>query len=91
MAIYIRNLSLTATQEDLINLFAEFGAVRTAEIAVDSETNVPKGFALVQMVSSQEAEKAIYALDGTEFQGKLLRIKEEKRMDGLIGRIGKRD
>ena len=78
MTIYIGNLSYDATQDDLKQVFAEYGTVQKAYIPTDRETKRPRGFAFVDMGSDAEEEKAIEELDQAEWMGRTLKVNKAK-------------
>ena len=59
-------------------MFAEAGTVTSANIIEDRETGRSRGFAFVEMSSSEEAKKAIASLDGKEVDGRNLKVNEAK-------------
>jgi len=80
VSIYVGNLPFSTDQSSLQSLFAPYGNVTSAKIMTDRDTGRPRGFGFVEMDSSDDAKKAISALDGTELDGRKLRINEaEKR------------
>jgi cold-inducible RNA-binding protein len=76
MNIYVGNLSFRATDEELVNLFSEFGEVVSAKIIMDRESGRSRGFAFVEMANADDGKAAIEALDGQEHQGRNLRVNE---------------
>ena len=78
MNIYVGNLSFDTSERDLEAAFAAYGAVASARIATDRETNRPRGFGFVEMASQAEAQAAIGALNGSELQGRTLTVNEAK-------------
>lgn len=79
MSMYVGNLPFSADQFSLQSLFAPFGEVVSARVMSDRETGRSRGFGFVEMESSA-AKQAISSLDGTELDGRKLRINEaEKR------------
>lgn len=76
--LYVGNLSFETSEADLQNLFAASGSVTSCNLIVDKFTNKSRGFAFVEMSSQEEAQKAITALDGKEFQGRNLKVNEAK-------------
>lgn len=72
-SIFVGNLAFKASQEELRNLFSPFGEVRSVRIMTDRATRRPRGFGFVEM-DRKAADKAIKALDGTEFHGRKLRV-----------------
>ena len=76
--LYVGNLSYNATGSDLEQLFAQHGQVSSAEIIADRDTGRSKGFGFVQMGSDAEAQAAIAALNGQEFDGRALTVNVAK-------------
>jgi len=78
--IYVGNLPFSTTDQDLKDIFAEYGEVISAKIILDRETSRSRGFGFVEM-SESAARKAIAELKGAELEGKQLTINEamEKR------------
>jgi RNA recognition motif-containing protein len=70
--LYVGNFVYATTDEQLKELFAEYGEV------VDVNIIGNKGFGFVEMSSSEEAEAAKEAVDGTEIQGRTLRVDEAR-------------
>ena len=62
--LYVGNLSFQSTDEDLRNLFAEYGQVNSATVIMDRETGRSRGFGFVEMDDEKAADAAISALDG---------------------------
>lgn len=75
MTIFVGNLAFKASQDELRELFAPYGTVRSVRIMKDRATRRPRGFAFVEM-DSNHAPRAIKALDGKEFLGRNLRVNE---------------
>lgn len=79
MSMYVGNLPFSADQTSLQSLFAPFGEVISARVMSDRETGRSRGFGFVEM-ESNDARNAMSSLDGTELNGRKLRINEaEKR------------
>ncbi|MCF7943425.1 MAG: RNA-binding protein [Spirochaetia bacterium] len=74
--IYVGNMSYSTSEEELQNLFEQFGTVLSVNIIVDRETNRPKGFGFVEMEEDGAAEAAISELNGKEVGGRNLRVNE---------------
>ncbi|MFH1798990.1 MAG: RNA-binding protein [Candidatus Omnitrophota bacterium] len=70
--LYVGNLKYSVTEGELQELFSQYGTVK--EVAVIES----KGFGFIEMSSSEEAEKAKDALNGTDFQERTLRIDEAR-------------
>lgn len=78
-SMYVGNLPYSADQHSLTDLFSQFGEVISARVMSDRETGRSRGFGFVEM-SAEDAKKAISALDGSEMDGRKLRVNEaEKR------------
>ncbi|MEO0532811.1 MAG: RNA-binding protein [Cyanobacteria bacterium P01_A01_bin.123] len=78
MSIYVGNLSYKVTQDDIIEVFAEYGSVSRVSLPTDRETGRMRGFAFVDMSSETEEDAAIEALDGAEWMGRDLRVNKAK-------------
>jgi RNA recognition motif-containing protein len=76
--IFVGNLSFTATEHDLHQLFESYGAVDKVNIITDRDTGRSKGFGFVEMPESQAAKAAIEGLNGTELAGRALTVNEAK-------------
>lgn len=76
MIVYIQNLSREVDEARLREIFAAHGAVAKVDILKDKETGVPVGIAFVEMPEKTEGEAAIKALNGKEFGGMALVLKE---------------
>ena len=76
--LYVGNLSFNTSNQDLIELFSASGTVSSANIVEDRETGRSRGFAFVEMASSEDAQNAISALDGQEVDGRTLKVNEAK-------------
>lgn len=88
MDIYVGNLSYDSTDDDLKGLFEQHGQVTSVRVVTDRETGRSKGFGFVEMPDQQEAQKAIEAINGNDFQGRPLRVNESQpkpRFDGPRG------
>ena len=71
--LYIGNLPYTMTDNDLAQLFASAGEVKTAEVVRDRETGQSKGFGFVEMKDAAGAEKALQ-MNGATFQNRQIRV-----------------
>ena len=79
MNIYVGNISWGLTDQDLENVFAEYGTVTSAKIITDRAPGRSRGFGFVEM--SDGAEAAIEALNGTEVDGRELVVNESRPKD----------
>ena len=78
MDIYVGNLPYDVTDSDLQQLFEKFGTVSSARVVMDRATGRAKGFGFVEMNDRAEAEKAIASTNGTELNGRPLRVNESQ-------------
>jgi RNA recognition motif-containing protein len=78
MNIYVSNLSDKIKEENLRQIFEEFGQVSSANVITDKYSGESKGFGFVEMNDSTEANTAIEELNGAEFLGKKLIVNEAK-------------
>jgi cold-inducible RNA-binding protein len=74
--IYVGNLAFSATEQELRDLFGQFGSVSSVALITDRETGQPRGFGFVEMEDG--ADKAISQLDGKEVGGRTLKVNEAK-------------
>lgn len=86
MAIYVGNLSYSATSEDVTTLFAEYGSVESVQLPLDRETGRVRGFGFVNMASESDEESAIEALNGAEWMGRTLRVNKARPREKKAGR-----
>ncbi len=83
MNIYVGNLSWSMTDEDLMNLFTQYGSVSSAKILKDKMNGRSKGFGFVEMEDDEAAKTAIANLNETEVQGRKLIVNESQpRQEG---------
>ena len=83
--LYVGNLTYNVNESDLEALFSPFGAVQSAQIIVDRDTNRSKGFGFVEMGSDAEAQAAIQGLDGRDHDGRNLTVNEAKPREPRSG------
>ncbi|KIX12495.1 RNA recognition motif domain-containing protein [Dethiosulfatarculus sandiegensis] len=76
-SIYVGNLSYSSTEDELRELFEQFGEVHSARVISDRETGKSRGFGFVEM-ASVDAELAIESVNGTVFAGRTLRVNEAR-------------
>ncbi len=77
MNINVGNMSFGTNDEELREVFSEFGTVASAKVVTDSD-NRSRGFGFVEMPDNNEGKAAIKALNGSEFAGRKLRVNEIK-------------
>lgn len=85
MSIYVGNLSYSATQEDIEQVFVEYGTVKRVTLPMDRETSRPRGFAFVEMAAKEDEAKAIEALNGAEWMDRVMKVNEAKPRTASAG------
>lgn len=90
MAIYVGNLSYKVTQEDLSEIFADYGTVKRVQLLIDRETGRSRGFAFVEMETDAEEEAAIEALNGAEWMGREMKVNKARPREENPNRGGDR-
>lgn len=83
--LYVGNLSYSIDRNDLEQMFAAYGAVTSAQVINDRETQRSKGFGFVEMSSDQEAQAAISALNGKSIDGRALTVNEARPQEARGG------
>lgn len=92
--IYVGNLNFQTSEQALNDLFSQHGQVERVNIIIDRQTGRSRGFGFVTMPNSDEAQAAIEAVNGKEFEERTLRVNEAQgrkpRFGGGGGRGGPR-
>jgi len=78
MNIYAGNLSYNTDDDALNDAFSEFGEVQSAKVIMDRDSGRSKGFGFVEMASDDDGKKAIEALDGTDLDGRTIKVNEAR-------------
>ena len=78
MNIYVGNLPYSVQDEELREAFEAYGEVSSAEVIFDRRTQRSRGYGFVEMNNDDEGNEAIAALNGSDFQGRELRVDESK-------------
>ena len=76
MNMYIGNLSYNVKESDLIQVLEEYGTVNSVKLIKDRETGRSKGFAFAELPNENEARNAIEELNGAEYEGRQMVVKE---------------
>jgi RNA recognition motif-containing protein len=76
--IYVGNIPYGKDENDLKDLFGQYGEVSSVKFVNDKETGRFRGFGFVEMVNQDEANKAITALENSDFGGRTLRVNEAR-------------
>jgi RNA recognition motif-containing protein len=88
VTIYIGNLSFQATEDDLREVFAEYGEVSRVSLPTDRETGRKRGFAFVELAEDTQEDAAIAELDGAEWLGRELKVNKAKPREPRAGAAG---
>jgi RNA recognition motif-containing protein len=88
MNIYVANVNYKTTDDQLRELFEEFGEVTSARIINDRETGRSRGFGFVEMSDEAQGQQAINDLNGHEFMGKVLVVNEARPREERAPRSG---
>lgn len=83
--LYVGNLSFGSTQESLRAAFSAHGEVVDVHLVADRVTGQPRGFGFVTMGSREQAEGAIAAMNGSELDGRALKVNEAEERPGGAG------
>ena len=75
--LYVGNLSYNTSEDDLNQLFAQYGEVRSVNVIKDKFSGRSKGFGFVEMATSEDAEKAL-AQNGSDFMGRNITVSEAR-------------
>ena len=78
MNIYVGNLDFKVTEQDLNELFNDYGQVESARLITDKYSGRSKGFGFVEMADNNEANAAIEALNGKDFKGRSMTVNEAR-------------
>ena len=86
--LYVGNLTYGVTNSTLEQMFAVHGTVESAQVIMDRDTGRSKGFGFVEMKTDQEAQAAIAAMNGKDFEGRALTVNEAKPREDRGGSRG---
>ena len=78
MNIFVGNIPFSSTEEDIRQLFEQFGVVDNVNLITDRETGRFRGFGFVEMPNSDEAQAAIAELHGSDLSGRPLTVNEAR-------------
>jgi len=85
MNIEVDSVSSSATEEQIRQLFERFGAVESVYCVKDKHSGIRNGKAYVSMSSDDEAQQAISELNGTEFEGQRIQVRQSESADFPTG------
>jgi cold-inducible RNA-binding protein len=89
--IFVGNLSFNTSEDELRQAFEAFGQVDRVSILTDRETGRSRGFAFVEMANTEEGDKAIAGLNGSQIGGRTINVNEAKPKGERAGAGGGRD
>ena len=76
--LYVGSLPYSTNEQELSQLFSQYGAVQSAKVITDRYTGQSRGFGFVEMSTGEEAQKAIAALNGSNMGGRTLVVNEAR-------------
>ncbi len=88
MKLYVGNLPRVSSEDAVRAAFEQFGQVASVKIILDRETRESRGFAFVDMPDTSEAQKAMEALNGQDFEGRRLTVNEAREPERRPGGNG---
>lgn len=85
MRLYVGGLPYSTTEQDLISLFEQAGAVANASVITDRETGRSKGFGFVEMSTDEDARRAMEHLNGTMLGNRTITVNEARERPARTG------
>lgn len=89
MNIYVGNLSYKVSDQELKEVFEEFGDVVSAKVIKDRETGRSKGFGFIEMGDDEKAQIAINEIDGTDINGRTVKVNKARPKETAGSRSGR--
>lgn len=86
MRLYVGNLAFETDEDGLRKLFGKYGEVESVNIITDRDTGRSKGFGFIEMPNATQAKSAILALNGSEVDGRTIKVSEAKPRERREGR-----
>ena len=86
--LYVGNLPYSVTESALSDKFAAYGTVESAKLITDRDTGRSKGFGFIEMSSDSEAQTAIEEVDGTDYDGRPMKVNEARPLEKRSGGRG---
>ncbi len=83
--LYVGNLPDSATEQDLSDKFAACGTVESVKLIADRATGRSRGFGFIEMASEAEAHAAIDSLNGTDYEGRPMKVNEARTQRKVYG------
>ena len=88
--LYVGNLPDSATEHDLSVKFAAYGTVQSVKLITNRDTGQCRGFGFIEMMSEAEAQAAIDSLNGTDYDGRPMKVNEARSLQKTYGVGGNR-
>ncbi len=85
MKLYVGNLPDSATEQDLSVKFAAFGIVKSVKLITNRDTDRTRGFGFIEMMSEAAADAAIDSLNGTDYDGRPMKVNEARTLRNRYG------
>jgi len=83
--LYVANLPDSATEQDLSDKFAAYGTVKSVKLITDHDTGRSRGFGFIEMMSEADAHAAIDSLNGTDYDGRPMKVNEARHQKKRSG------
>ncbi len=83
--LYVGNLPFSATEQDLSDKFSAFGTVKSVKLITDRGTGQSRGFGFIEMASEAEAHAAIDSLNGSDYEGRPMKVNEARTLRKVYG------
>jgi len=83
--LYVGNLPDSATEQDLSDKFAAFGTVKSVKLITDRGIGRTRVFGFIEMMSDAEAQAAINSLNGSDYDGRPMKVNEARTLRKVYG------
>jgi len=83
--LYVGNLPDSATKQELSVKFAAYGILKSVKLITDRDTGRSRGFGFIEMMSEAEAQAAIDSLNGTDYDGRPMKVNEARTLRSVYG------
>ncbi len=83
--LYVGNLPDSATEQDLSDKFAAYGTVKSIKLITDRVTGRTRGFGFIEMASDADAHAAIDGLNGSDYEGRPMKVNEARTLRNVYG------
>ena len=86
--LYVGNLPFSVTEQDLSDKFAAYGTVKSVKLITDRDTGRTRGFGFIEMASDADAHAAIDGLNGSDYEGRPMKVNEARTLRKVYGGVG---